>query len=314
VARIACKPVPTALRYGHVLRSILDRFGFPTLAPLITSETFDSAGNEEAERLEFGRRPQPRPAHGRHRIRKITRPYPAGKDDKGTKEMNEETQLKLTGISGVLSGVMAIVVVPLYFMYGGPPPAWNVLTRTLLGVVMMAVLLVFFTGLRQLIQKASHGNDGIASIAYGAGLTYVAVTLVSISMEAGVPLYTPDGALDPTIDGPLAAGTVLIHGPIARILTIVLLVSVGYAVSRTKVLSGWVSKSAYIIAAANLAFIPSLYFGMNPANFYAANGWGSTASISSVLLYWSAAVGVAVLGQRKALAPAVEGRAFAGTV
>jgi hypothetical protein len=128
-------------------------------------------------------------------------------------------------------------------MYGGPPPAWNVFTRTLLGVVMMAVLLVFFTGLRQLIPRAIHSNDGVASIAFGAGLTYMAVTLVSISMEAGVPLYTPDGALDPTVDGPLAAGMVLIHGPIARILTIVFLVSVGYAVSRTKVLSGWVSKS-----------------------------------------------------------------------
>jgi hypothetical protein len=212
--------------------------------------------------------------------------------------VNEETQRRLTGASGVLAGVLAILVVPLYFMYDGPPPAWNVLTRTLLSVVMMTVLMVFFTGLRQLIRVAG----GSAAIMYAAGTTYVAVTLVSASMEAGVPLYTPDGALDPTIDGPLAAGMVLIHGPIARVLTIVLLVSFGYAVSRTKVLPGWVSASAYLVAAANLAFVPSLYFGMNPADFYAANGWGSTASISSVLLYWSAAVGVAVLRRRKASA------------
>jgi hypothetical protein len=221
--------------------------------------------------------------------------------------MNEETQRRLTGVSGVLAGVLAILVVPLYFIYDGPPPAWNVLTRTLLSVVMMTVLLVFFAGLRHLIRVTGL----LATIVHAAGATYVAVTLVSASMEAGVPLYTPDGELDPTIDGPLAAGMVLIHGPIARVLTIVLLVAVGYAVSRTKVLPGWVSVSAYVIAAANLVFIPSLYFGMNPANFYAANGWGSTASISSVLLYWSAAVGIAVLRRQKA--PEVNrGEVYAG--
>jgi hypothetical protein len=225
--------------------------------------------------------------------------------------MNDEAQRKLTGISGILAGVLALVVVPLYFIYDGPPPAWNVLTRTLFSVVMLAVLMVFFVSFRQLIRKASAGNDWLASIIHGAGMTYVAVTLVSTSMEAGVPLYTPDGALDPTIDGPLAAGMVLIHGPIARILTVIILVTVGYTVSRTKVLPGWVGKSAYVVAAVNFAFIPSLYFGMNPANFYAANGWGSTASISSVMFYWVAAAGFAVLRQRKATAPALSGQAFA---
>ena len=227
--------------------------------------------------------------------------------------MNQESVRKLTGISGVLTGVLAIIVAPLYFIYDGPPPSWNVLTRTLLSVVMLAVLLMFFAGLRQLISTShGHGNDGLVSIGYSAGLTYVAVTLVSASMEAGVPLYTSDGALDPTVDGPLAAGMVLIHGPIARILTIIVLVSFGLAASRNAGLPKWVSKSAYIIAAANLAFIPSLYFGMNAANFYASNGWGSTATISSVLLYWTAAVGVAVL-RRQAQTPAVDGGAFVPT-
>jgi hypothetical protein len=210
---------------------------------------------------------------------------------------NIGSQRTLTGVSAILAGVLAIVVVPLYFIYAGPPPAWNVLTRTLLSVAMMGALMLYLTGLRQYL-----GRAGVAaSIAYGAGMTYVAVSLVSDSMEAGVPLYTPGGALDPTIDGPLAAGMVLIHGPIARVLSIVFLIAMGYAVSRTKALPGWVSKSAYVLAAANLAFIPSLYFGMNPANFYAANGWGSTATISGLLFYWTAAVGIAVLRRREAL-------------
>lgn len=220
--------------------------------------------------------------------------------------MNDESLRKFTGVSGVAAGILAILVAPLYFIYDGPPPAWNVLTRTLLSVVMLVVLMGFLVGIRQLMRTASRGHDGLASLAHGAGMVYVAVTLVSASMEAGVPLYTPDGALDPTIDGPLAAAEVLIHGPIARILSIVILVTIGYAVSRTNFLPRWVTISAYIIAALNLAFIPSLYFGMNPANFYAANGWGSTASISSVMFYWCLAVGVAVLRRREVtVAPAM---------
>jgi hypothetical protein len=223
--------------------------------------------------------------------------------------MNEESVRKLIGISGVATGALALIVAPLYFIYDGPPPSWNVLTRTLLSAVMMVVLLMFFAGLRQLISTAEDHGGGLAFVGYGAGMVYVAVTLVSASMEAGVPLYAPDGALDPTVDGPLAAGMVLIHGPIARILTMVVLISFGLAASRSAGLPKWVSTSAYVIAAANLVFIPSLYFGMNAANFYASNGWGSTATISSVLLYWVAAVGVAVLRRRPAPTPAVDSRA-----
>jgi hypothetical protein len=207
---------------------------------------------------------------------------------------NDDAQRRLTGISAITAGVLALVVVPLYFIYAGPPPAWNVLSRTLISVGMLGAMMLYLIGLRHYLRRAGVA----ASIAYGAGMTYIAVSLVSESMEAGVPLYTPGGALDPTIDGPLAAGMVLIHGPIARVLSIVFLVALGYAISRTKALPGWVSASAYVLAVANLAFIPSLYFGMNPANFYAANGWGSTATISGLMFYWTAAVGVAILRRR----------------
>ncbi len=42
----------------------------------------------------------------------------------------------------------------------------------------------------------------------------------------------------------------------------------------------------------NLAFVPSLFSGNDPADFYAANGWGSTASMGALLSYWLLAVGV----------------------
>jgi hypothetical protein len=54
----------------------------------------------------------------------------------------------------------------------------------------------------------------------------------------------------------------------------------------------------------NLAFVPSLFFGMDPAHFYAANGWGSTASIGAVNMIWIGAIGVALLRGRHAAADA----------
>lgn len=210
--------------------------------------------------------------------------------------MNDRTLRRLTGLSGIAAGVLSLVVVPLYFIYSGPPPAWDVLTRTLLSIPMLVAMLGFVTGFRRMIPDATLG-----SLVHGAGLTYVAVTLVSESMEAGVPLYAPDGNLDPTVDGPLAAATVLIHGPVARVLMTVMLVGIGYAVSRTRMLPRWVTVSGYVLGAANLAFLPSLYFGMDPAHFYAANGWGSTATISSLFFYWAAAVGISLVRRRAAV-------------
>ena len=212
--------------------------------------------------------------------------------------MQRRTLRRFTGTCGLLTGALALIVVPLYFTYSGPPPDWNVLTRTLLSSPMLVALLGFVTGVRQLIRDAG-GDDTLGRVISAAGLTYVAVTLVSESLEAGVPLYAPGGGLDPTVDGPLSAATVLIHGPIARILMAIVLVGVGYAVSRTRMLPRWVTGSGYVLAAINLAFLPSLYFGMDPANFYAANGWGSTATISSIFFYWTAAVGIAVLRRRE---------------
>ncbi len=72
------------------------------------------------------------------------------------------------------------------------------------------------------------------------------------------------------------------------------LTAFGYAVSRTRLLPRWTGRSAYVLAGINLAFVPSLFFGNTPADFYAANGWGTTALMGAVLSYWLLAVGISV--------------------
>ena len=211
--------------------------------------------------------------------------------------MNNAQVRNITGISGVTIGVGGTLLIPLYFMYSGAPPAWNVLTRDLLNLILCAFLIVFIAGFSYLIRHADPAYEWVASLVYGAGLIYVAVTLVATSLEAGVVFGTPDGTLDPTIDGPLAAGNILIHGSIKRVLTAVFLVPAGYAVLRTKMLPGWVGRAAYGIALFNLAFVPSIYFGKDAAQFYSAIGWGNSAFAASFIMFWILAVGIIMLRQ-----------------
>jgi hypothetical protein len=50
-----------------------------------------------------------------------------------------------------------------------------------------------------------------------------------------------------------------------------------------------------VLAVVNLALAPSLFFGMDAADFYAANGWGAVASIGAVNVIWFAVLGRAIL-------------------
>lgn len=202
------------------------------------------------------------------------------------------------GIAGVMMGLSVMLSIPLYFIYAGPPPAWNVLTRDLVNLISFALMLVFIACFSHLIRRADEESGWLASIFYGAGMLFVAVALVATALEAGVVFGIPDGTVDPTIDGPLAHANILMHGSIKRLLTVVMLVPAGYAVLRTGILPRWVAWGAYLIAAANLAFVPSLFFGSDVTKFYSAIGWGNSAFVGSFLGYWILAVGIAALRRR----------------
>src|SRR3954467_5926942 len=117
----------------------------------------------------------------------------------------------LTGACALLVTALSLVVIPLYFVYPGSPPADNVLLRNLMTVVTFTVFLVFITGTRRML-GARAGLAGDLTAVSGVG--YALLTLVAASLEAGVALEYPDGSKDPTIDGPLANGMALLHGPI----------------------------------------------------------------------------------------------------
>lgn len=217
--------------------------------------------------------------------------------------MTDNDIRRVTGWAGILVGIGTLASVPLYFVYSGPPPASNVLTRSLIALIVIALLLVFFSGLSHLLRRARADAEWLASLMNSATLLFLGITLVTVAMETGVVYFTPDGSVDPTTDGPLAAANVLMHGSVKRLLTVLMLLPAGYAILRTRVLPRWVGWSAYFVAFCNLAFVPALYFGTDVTKFYSAHGWGNSALAGSLIGYWVFAVGIVALGRPAAEAP-----------
>ncbi len=205
------------------------------------------------------------------------------------------SERKVTGLSGLLGAILSVLMVGLYFVYSGPPPLWNVLTRNLITVVTFTGFLIFAAGLSRLLTVARKGDRGLSgSIAVTALNAYVVITLVAASLETGTSLWFPDGSLDPTVDGPLSAAAVLLHGPIARVLVATYLIALSVA-ARDDILSSRVRRGSIVLAIVNLALVPSLFFGMDAAFFYASNGWGSVALIGLINMIWFGVIGAGVL-------------------
>ncbi|MFI9756633.1 hypothetical protein ACIHFB_01695 [Streptomyces sp. NPDC051963] len=214
--------------------------------------------------------------------------------------MNETIARRLTGLAGIAAAAALIAEVPLYFIYSGPPPDANVLARLLIGIVALAFLIVFVTAFRELVKRVNPAYEWVGTMAFATGLVYATITLVSSGLEAGA-VIAADHAIDPTIT---VSGTYILYGSIGRMMLALFLAALGYGISRTTLLPRWTARSAYVLAGVNLAFVPSLFFGNDPAHFYAANGWGTTALMGAILSYWMLALGISTYRSATRRAPA----------
>ncbi|TDU84152.1 hypothetical protein EV138_6623 [Kribbella voronezhensis] len=208
--------------------------------------------------------------------------------------MPESVVRRYAGLFGIIASALIVVQVPLYFLYSGAPPDWNILTRSLIGITGCVFYILFFTGLRQLIHQVDVASDWISGVIQAAGLLWVAMVFVPQSMEAGAAISV-DHDIDTTKEGPFAAAQYLMQGLISRLLMGLFLIALGIVVLRLRLLPKWVGRSALVLAAINLAFVPAIYSNDNPSNFYAVQGWGTTASMGMLWSLWTLAVSISIL-------------------
>lgn len=199
--------------------------------------------------------------------------------------MNVMNLRRYTGIFGLLAAIISLIQLPLYFMYPGVPPQWNVLTRILVSIVGTSILVVFLCGFRLIIRNAGPDLEWAATIVLVSGIMWLTFSSVAQSMEAGTAIVSKL-PIDPTIDGALAPGQFLLFGSIGRAMTTLFLSSSGIAILRGRLMPSWFGRLALVLALVNVAFLPTMFFGSNAAQFYSAVGWGTTATIPALVVCW----------------------------
>ncbi|MCP2323954.1 hypothetical protein HDA40_002461 [Hamadaea flava] len=209
------------------------------------------------------------------------------------------------GLAAIAGAVFAMAELPLYFVVpacdpavcgvetGSPMSDGLILTRTLFNFLALTLFLVFMTGVRFLITRADARYEWFGAVAGTAGVAWTIIDMAAKGLEGGSAIKTTE-LIDPTRTVP----TYLLYGAITHLMLVVFGLAFGYAVLRSRALAPWVGWSSFAIAALHLAAVPSMYFGFNSSEFYAANGWGAVAMFNGTAAIWLAAVGAATLRNR----------------
>lgn len=218
-----------------------------------------------------------------------------------------------TGIAAIGVAVLTITEFTIRQLTVGPRPALTdaaalvefnqrtaagtlgvILTDTLL----MAVIIVFLSGFRQLIVQTRRDVQWIADIAFSAGIAYVVVTLVGDGLEGGSALDASVGGGSSTVFTALTVGHALFFGSIGCVLTAVVSFASGYITLISGALPRWTGWVAVAVAVPNLVLVGTAFGGTDDTSFRAAGGWGSVAFGTVPWLIWMVSVGVVVIRGR----------------
>jgi hypothetical protein len=223
-----------------------------------------------------------------------------------------------TGWFGLVAFLLFVSQIPLYLV-GAPVPPINdavahtqhiadirvvVLTRVLLDLGLYVCLMVFFAGFRHLILRARPAYEWVATLAFGAGLVWLAVTLVANSLEGGAALDTLGGKADPTAVRAMVEGSLLIYnGSIAFVVTGLFMAVAGFATLATGALPRWTGLVACVSAVLCVLAIPSMYVDvLDPTGFYNALGWGPVIVANVPPLIWILGASIAMIRKRETVA------------
>ena len=207
--------------------------------------------------------------------------------------MTELVLRRATGAAGVFMYLTVMTVIPLFFVYDGAPPVSNVLTRALVSMFTCASFLVFLVGFREILRRERPDHEFLASLAFYSGFAYVILIMVADSVQVGSVLAR-GGPVDPTLVGSGGEASLLIWGPLSRLLTALFLGAGAAAVLATRVLPRWIAWLAFAIAALDVALIPTIYSGSDPTRFYSINGLGIP-TVGGLFALWILIVSVTLL-------------------
>ncbi len=213
---------------------------------------------------------------------------------------------RVTGVSAIVVAVALSYEGVRQFLEGARPgltdydglvdfyeqSATGTLAVVLADTILMTSLIVFFGCFRQLVTTRAPGLSWVADIGFGAGLVYVAVTLVGDAMSGAAGLDAGAGEGDGAIIRGLIEGHMLLFGSIGCILTALVMASAGYLVLASSVLPRWTGVFAFVAAGLNLAAVPTMFGGTDETDLFSVGGWANAVLAVFPFLLWVILVGV----------------------
>jgi hypothetical protein len=175
------------------------------------------------------------------------------------------------------------------------------ITVILIDTVLMTFLIVFLGSFRQLVTQRRPDVEWICDVMVGAGLVFIAVTLVGDALEGGIALDVMGLEPDPSVIRGLIEGHTLMFGSIGAILLALVSATGAYLTFLSGVVPRWTGVLAAVTAASNLVWAPAAFGGTSPTNFAAAGGFGNAVMAIFPWLVWVVCVGITtVRGERTA--------------
>ena len=171
----------------------------------------------------------------------------------------------------------------------------QMLTIVLIDTVLMASIIVFLAGFRQIITHARHDLQWIADIGFGAGLVFVAITMVGDAMEAGSALDVVNLTPDPSAIRALTEGHAVMFGATGCVLLAVISASSAYVVLASRALPRWTGVVAWVVAGLQIFGLATIFGGTSDLYWFSSGGVGVTLTATFPWVAWVITVGIVTI-------------------
>ena len=174
----------------------------------------------------------------------------------------------------------------------------NIMCCVFLDFIILSLLMIFLAGVRHLIRQTNH--EWLASLFFGVGLVFVALTFVADSLQGTVAVDGFNPPADGVIVRALFESTILMYGAVALWLLALLMAILSYVTLASGALPKWLAWLGYGCALTCLAFVPAMFVRhVDLLGFYNPAGLGVEAFANGFpLAVWMIAIGVALLRKR----------------
>ena len=169
------------------------------------------------------------------------------------------------------------------------------LTIVLIDTVLMANILVFLGGFRQIITHARHDLQWIADITFGAGLVFIAITMAGDAMEAGSALDVVRLTPDPSAIRALTEGHAVMFGATGCVLLAVISGSSAYTVLLSGALPRWTGVVAWVVAGLQIFGLATIFGGTSDRFWFSSGGVGVTLTATFPWVVWVITVGIVTI-------------------